>query len=180
MHIKEKLNKVKEIIKSDEMDLVYRLLALIVGLCIVLAFVFSKNNETKAPSDIRAEIKGAVNNPGVYTLKDGSRIEDLIKAAGGVTENADTDEINAAEYVLDAEEIYIPEKVKTENAQLIDINSASADILDKLPGIGPALSKKIIEYRTKYGAFPATDCIMNVDGIGESQYKKIKNLITAN
>lgn len=179
MRIKEHFSKVKKIIVSDEMDLVYRILALTVALCLILAFVFTKKNQQPKASDIRVQVKGAVVNPGVYTLKSGSRVDDLIKAAGGTSENADTDEINGAEYVLDAEEIYIPQKAApTNNPELTNINTADEQALIALPGIGPALAKRIIQYRAKYGDFASTEAIMNVKGIGDSLYSKIKNLIT--
>ena len=161
------------------MDLVYRILALTVALCLILAFVFTKKNQQSKASDIRVQVKGAVVKPGVYTLKSGSRVEDLIKAAGGIAENADTDEINGAEYVLDAEEIYIPQKAApTNNPELTNINTADEQALIALPGIGPALAKRIIQYRAKYGDFASAEAIMNVKGIGDSLYSKIKNLIT--
>ena len=154
------------------MDLVYRILALTVALCLILAFVFTKKNQQPKASDIRVQVKGAVVNPGVYTLKSGSRVDDLIKAAGGTAENADTDEINA-------EEIYIPQKAApTNNPELTNINTADEQALIALPGIGPALAKRIIQYRAKYGDFASTEAIMNVKGIGDSLYSKIKNLIT--
>ena len=127
---------------------------------------------------------GAVNAADVYVLSSTDRIADAIKAAGGFAENADRDYLNLAEYVYDGEKIYVP--VEGEATELpafgasskININSADAEELKKLTGIGDARAKAIIDYRNEYGRFESIESIMNVPGIKEGAFVKIKNEIT--
>lgn len=149
-------------------------------------------------------ITGSVKNPGIVKLKEGSRIEDAIEAAGGLTENADITKVNLAYIVEDGTKIKIPSAseedigdediidsksgdniiieentVSSNNStQTININKATEKEFETLPGIGPSLASKIIEYRNQNGKFGSIDDIKNVNGIGDSKYEKIKDLIT--
>lgn len=141
---------------------------------------------------IVVEIKGQVNNPNIYYLKEDSIIDDLIVAAGGLKENANTSKINRAEQLQDHQSIYIPSNEETQNSieetvsevnnqsdsNLININSASVSELDDLPGIGPSKAQAIITYREENGPFKSIEEIKNVSGIGQSSFEKIKDLIT--
>lgn len=162
-------------------------------------------NENNTNDDIVIiHITGSVKNPGIVKLKEGSRIEDAIESAGGLTENADITKVNLAYVVEDGTKIKIPSAseedigdediidsksgdniIIEENAvpsnnstQTININKATEKEFETLPGIGPSLASKIIEYRNQNGKFGSIEDIKNVNGIGDNKYEKIKDLIT--
>ena len=162
-------------------------------------------NENNTNDDIVIiHITGSVKNPGIVKLKEGSRIEDAIEAAGGLTENADITKVNLAYVVEDGTKIKIPSAseedigdediidsksgdniiieentVSSNNStQNININKATEKEFETLPGIGPSLASKIIEYRNQNGKFGSIEDIKNVNGIGDNKYEKIKDLIT--
>ena len=162
-------------------------------------------NENNTNDDlVIIHITGSVKNPGIVKLKEGSRIEDAIEAAGGLTENADITKVNLAYVVEDGTKIKIPSAseedigdediidsksgdniIIEENAvpsnnstQTININKATEKEFETLPGIGPSLASKIIEYRNQNGKFESIEDIKNVNGIGDNKYEKIKDLIT--
>ena len=145
-------------------------------------------------------ITGAVKNPGVYQLKSSDRIVDAVKIAGGETEEANLDLINLAALLKDGQKIIVPYKIYNENGEetnknidnnaeamyssssgsisgKININTANAIMLQALPGIGPVLSERIIEYRNQNGLFGIIDDIKDVSGIAEKKFEGIKDLI---
>jgi len=144
-------------------------------------------------------IAGAVKNPGVYQLKSTDRIVDAVKIAGGATEEANLDSINLAALLKDGQKIIVPYKTYSETGEeintntynnvesmysssvstsaKININTANANMLQTLPGIGPVISEKIIEYRNQNGLFGVIDDIKDVSGIGEKKFEGIKDLI---
>lgn len=145
-------------------------------------------------------IAGAVKNPGVYQLKSTDRIVGAVKIAGGATEEASLDLINLAALLKDGQKIIVPyktysgtgEEINTNaynfvenvyssssvsNSAKININTANANMLQALPGIGPVLSERIIEYRNQNGLFGVIDDIKDVSGIAEKKYEGIKDLI---
>ncbi len=144
-------------------------------------------------------IAGAVKNPGVYQLKSTDRIIDAVKIAGGATGEASLDLINLAALLKDGQKIIIPYKTYSETGEeintntynyvssaysssgstsaKININTANANMLQNLPGIGPVLSERIIEYRNQNGLFGVIDDIKDVSGIAEKKYEGIKDLI---
>lgn len=127
-------------------------------------------------------ICGSVLNPGVYELEEGSRIYDVINLAGGVLDDADIDVINQAEKITDGQKIYVPhfgENIRTDenSGGLININTADEAGLTMLPGIGVARAKDIISYRESAGGFSRIEDIMNVTGIKEAAFNKIKDYI---
>jgi competence protein ComEA helix-hairpin-helix repeat region len=147
------------------------------------------------PESIFIYVTGEVKNPGVYELKEGSRISDLVDAAGWFTENADETSVNLAGKLSDEQHINIGKKVVdaggTEAASpakgsiingKININTATAKELDDfLPGIGETLANNIVNYRTKNGRFKTIDEITRVDRIGSGKrFEEIKDLITVN
>ena len=152
----------------------------------------SENN--KHSSEIYIHIDGEVKNPGVYKMKNGDRVNDVIQAAGGLTDNADKSKINLAIKLKDEMKIYIykigEEKNNSDeksigdntnpnsnNTKLININTASKDELCKLNGIGESKAKLIIEYREKK-KFTKIEDIIKVSGIGKKTFEKIKHNIT--
>ena len=167
-----------------------------------------KEEKKEEVSTVIVDIKGNVNNPGVYEVENGKRINDVINMAGGLTIDADTSNINLAKIVKDEMTIIIYskeevlEKYKSEvcicdcpyitndaciedipneeesTSNLVNINTASVDELMTLPGLGEAKAKSIIEYRTKNGNFTSIESIKEVSGIGEAIFEKIKDYIT--
>lgn len=140
-------------------------------------------------------VSGAVEAPGTYRLPSGSRIEDALVAAGGVTARADSSRLNLAARLDDGEQVEVPEKIRqaqgngttalagnptqvTASGGPVNINTATLEELDTLPGIGPVTAQKIIDYRDANGPFQALEEIMNVPGIGPATFERIKELIT--
>lgn len=132
--------------------------------------------DRQAPDLVSAEIKGEVENPGIYTVKYGSALQDLADAAGGFTENAQTDTLSLVEEVQEGTVYVIGTKPVDGEAALISINTASEEQLTLLPGIGPAMAARIIEYRTEH-PFQSLEELMEVKGIGEKTFAKLQELI---
>ena len=147
-------------------------------------------------SEIVVYVAGAVNHPGVVRLAEGARAKDAVDACGGFLPTADTNGVNLAQKLKDGVQVTVPEKapVAAEGraAQgaptasgaarslpdgMVNINTADEKELDKLPGIGPAMAKRIIEYRTENGAFQSPEEIKRVKGIGDAKYEKMKDKI---
>jgi competence protein ComEA len=147
----------------------------------------TKETETKNDNEeLTVDIEGEVLSPGIYSLKKGDRIGDLIAAASGLALNADRDwiekNINKAALVYDGQKIYIPnksesEKFKVESNGKISLNTAEVEELDKLSGIGPAMAQRIIDYRIKNGGFKSVEEIKLVAGVGDKLFEKIKEEI---
>lgn len=136
-------------------------------------------------------ISGFVNNPDVYTLKKGSIIKDAVEMAGGFSENACRDYVNLAKKLEPGEHIIIPSRdevkdlnpVQVEDApnssSLVNINKASKEELMRLPGIGERKAEAIIKYRNSK-SFSNIEDIMNISGIKEAAFNKIKDKICIN
>ena len=145
---------------------------------------------TPTPATIDVYVSGAVKNPDVYTLPFNSIVKDAVVAAGGATADADLDRINLATDLADQMQIYVPRKGEGEppaspkgsapaaTSEKININTASVEELDKLPGIGPSIAGAIIDYRTANGPFKQIEDINEVKGIGDALFAKIKESIT--
>lgn len=133
--------------------------------------------------DIYVYVCGNVRESGVVKCSSSMRIYEAVELAGGITEDADVSSINMAAVLKDGERIYIPaygEQItvqQTEDNGLVNINEADESQLTKLPGIGSARAAQIIEYRNDNGRFESIEDIMNVSGIKESAYNKIKEHI---
>jgi len=152
----------------------------------------SENQETEnnVQDMIIVDVAGAVKNPKVVELPADSRVADAVTAAGGLTESADTSQVNQAAILTDGEKIYIPEidennaeikgfsGIVSKDASKIDINTATSEELQTLDGVGPATAEKILDYRNDVGYFKKIEEIKNVDGIGEKTYENLKNDIT--
>ncbi len=117
--------------------------------------------------DSQIYVGGAVNSPGIYTLNQGDSISSLIQAAGGANSSAGFTKL----------ELYVSAEA-AQGVQKIDINRAETWLLEALPGIGPALAQRIVDYRQNNGPFRNTAELLNVPGIGVSTYSKFKDKIT--
>ena len=130
--------------------------------------------------DITIYITGKVQNPGVYKLPPGSRIDDAVKMAGGFLADADTTSINMAALLEDSSQITV--KQISINASLMDakvnINIATSRELETLPGIGSTAAGNIVDYRRIHGPFLFVEDIQKVTGIGPATFERIKDLIS--
>jgi competence protein ComEA len=150
--------------------------------------------DVQVDSKVTIDVGGEVMNPGVYELKNGDRINEALVAAGGLSAKADRDwvekNLNKAEKLVDGQKIYIPNQVESEKlkvesknilgsntteTKIVRINTATAEQLDTLSGIGPAMAERIIDYRTKNGGFKNVEELKLVSGIGDKLFEKIKD-----
>lgn len=144
---------------------------------------------SEIPEYITVFVCGAVKNEGVYELEAGSRANDGLEAAGGFSDDADTVAVNLADVLEDGQKLYFPVSSEqlpdesgagheTSEQRLVNINSAEAEELMTLPGIGEAKASQIVEYRRKNGAFSSKEDLKNVSGIGDSIYEKLETYIS--
>lgn len=141
-------------------------------------------NEAEDACDlIVVHICGAVVSPGVYEFPAGSRIYQAVEAAGGFSKEARQDYLNQAAILQDGSKLYVPTleeaaEVMPEDDGLVNINTATEEELCSLTGIGSGKAKSIIAYRTEKGSFKAIEDIMNVEGIKDGLFQKIRDSIT--
>jgi competence protein ComEA len=144
-----------------------------------------------APVPIQVYVTGEIVHPGVYSLPQNSRVEDAITAAGGLTQNANSAAINLAARLKDEDHIIIPDKnaINPSPAQnsettvgqisgLININTATSEELQKLPGIGTTRAQAIIDFRVKNGLYKNIDELLSIPGFYPSIFEKIKDMVT--
>jgi competence protein ComEA len=131
-------------------------------------------------------VSGAVRRPGLYRLSQGTRIDDAIALAGGATTKADLVAVNLAAPLADGEQIVVPLRgvaaaatggAGPSSTAPLDLNSASLEQLDALPGIGPATAQKILDYRQAHGAFHSLEELDAVPGIGPARIEQLKGLV---
>jgi competence protein ComEA len=141
-----------------------------------------------AAKPVVVDVAGAVRRPGLYRLRSGSRIDDAIAAAGGATAKAQLDTVNLAAPVADGEQVVVPSRgaggavappssVGSTPSAPLDLNTATAEQLDALPGIGPVTAQKILDYRQAHGAFQTVDELEGVPGIGPGRLSQLKGLV---
>jgi len=136
-------------------------------------------------------VAGAVVHPGVVELSPGTRVDEAISAAGGATEAADLDALNLAAPVVDGQQVYVPREGEAAPpaavgsdpsvagpGSLVDINSADVTALDTLPGIGPALAQRIVDWRTEHGPFASVEALTDVSGIGPATMERLRTMVT--
>ena len=170
-----------------------------------VVIVAPEQTQTPQPTtvDIRVQVSGAVLAPGVYAMTEGDRVMDAIAAAGGVKPGADLDAVNLAQRVQDEARYHIPLRGQTASAPPpagtpgndagsgkaripqgepapapVDLNDASSQELQELPGIGPALAARIIAHREANGPFASVDAIQDVPGIGPKTLESIRSMVT--
>lgn len=150
------------------------------------------------PAELVVYISGAVSRPGVYHLKAGAILQDAVQAAGGLVQDADAERVNLAQRLADGQHVHVPRlgepttqpasAMADEEASgttapatagaLVNINTATVDELDTLPGIGPQLAGRIVAYRQAHGPFSTVDELQNVDGVGEKTVERLRSLVT--
>jgi len=135
---------------------------------------------TATPGMLTVYVSGAVATPGVYSLPEGSRVEAAVTAAGGLLPGAEANNINLAMLVTDGQQINVPGIVDTShvNAGRVNINTATVDELDALPGIGPTTAQSIVDYRLQHGPFQVIQEIQNVPGIGPATFAVFQDYIS--
>lgn len=126
---------------------------------------------------IVVDVAGAVRRPGLYRLAPGTRIADAVAVAGGATRKADLISVNLAAPLADGEQVVVG-GASASTPTLVDLNSASAEQLDALPGIGPQTAEKIVAFRQAHGPFRLLDDLDAVPGIGPSRIAQLKGLVT--
>jgi len=140
--------------------------------------------------EVVVDVAGAVLRPGVVRLDGPGRVIDAVAAAGGATPDADLNMVNLAAKVADGDRIYVPKRGESPpplpssgasanqtSSGPVDLNSASPEQLDALPGVGPATAKAIVEYRTRHGRFRTVDDLLSVPGIGPAKLATLKPLV---
>ena len=141
-----------------------------------------------AAKQVVVDVAGAVRRPGLYRLRDGMRIADAVAAAGGATAKAELDAVNLAAPIADGEQVLVPAggaagaaadspPAGSSPTAPLDLNSATAEQLDALPGIGPATAQKIVDYRTAHGPFHSVDELDAVPGIGAGRIAQLHGLV---
>ena len=145
---------------------------------------------TVTPPSLRVHVTGAVLHPDVYRLPAASIVEDALQAAGGAATDADLTRINLAQELRDQQQVYVPRIGERDVPPATDsdrqaaptaginINTATAAELDALPGIGPLLSQRIVDWREAHGPFATIADIKQVPGIGDVIFERIKDRIT--
>ena len=134
---------------------------------------------TPTPKWIQVYLTGAVQAPGVYTVPQGLRIWTLLEQAGGALPSADLERVNLAAPLTDGMHLHIPRRGEEASASptpgpLLDLNTASVEELDRLPGIGPRAAQAIVDYRLKHGPFRRLEDLLNVPGIGPATLERIR------
>ncbi len=151
-----------------------------------IEIIKSRSDEIEKAANICVYVCGKVANPGVYMLEDGSRVVDAITVAGGATKEANLKAINLAQELSDGMMINVPdenspdltnEQLMVQSGSKLNINTANAQQLQELPGIGPSLAERIIKYRQENGKFNSVEELLNISGIGEKKLEEIRELV---
>jgi competence protein ComEA len=154
------------------------------------------SQEEEPPGTIMVHVSGAVENPGVFEMQEGERVFQVLEKAHLATD-ADTNQLNLAQTLTDQDKVVVPRvgevletsmtgtagvihvSSSTTGGNQVNINRASAgELAERLPGIGPVLAQRIVDYRERNGGFKSSEEITEVSGIGEKRYEQIKDLIT--
>jgi competence protein ComEA len=153
----------------------------------------------EASATITVAAAGAVVRPGIYVVPSKSRVADVVTAAGGTLAKADLDQVNLAAKVADAERVFVPRKGQPvplagggpggggsvgggsapagSKDNPLDLNTATAEQLDTLPGVGPATAQAIISYRSEHGRFKSVNELLEVRGIGPAKFDALRTLV---
>ena len=136
-----------------------------------------------ADTEITVHVSGAVLDPGVVQVPSGSRVMDVVLAAGGATRVADLTQINLASSVRDGERVIVPRRgvgqAPSGGLAGVDINTATAQGLEDLPGVGPVLAARIVAHRDEHGLFSEVEDLLDVVGIGESKLAAMRDAVSS-
>ena len=140
----------------------------------------------RSAANVFVNVVGAVRRPGLYRLKDGSRVADAVRRAGGPTPKAQIELLNLAARIADGEQIVVPRRgvggvVAAPGGGVaagpVHLNSATIEQLDALPGVGPVTAQKILDYRQQHGAFGSVDELDAIPGIGPARLETLRGLV---
>lgn len=126
---------------------------------------------------VLVHVVGKVTQPGVVELPIGSRVQDAIEAAGGATKDKALESVNLARPVVDGEQIIVGAPADSAQSSTISINSADAARLQELPGVGPVIAERIVQWREKNGPFQSIDELTEISGIGPSMIEQIRDMV---
>jgi competence protein ComEA len=143
------------------------------------------SSTSESSAVVVVDVAGSVRRPGVVELPTGSRVIDALKAAGGVRGKGDTTALNLAKVLVDGEQILVGSSrqqplastAPSATSDLVDINTATLEQLDTLPGIGPVLAQAIIDWRTQNGSFTSIEQLQEVSGIGDATFADLQALV---
>lgn len=143
---------------------------------------------TPVLAPIVVHLSGEIVVPGVYQLPVGARVDDALRAAGGVTPNGDVNRLNLAARLADGQHVVVPRKsdpvsmsatpAASPAAQRLSVNSATVAELDGLPGVGPVTAQRIVAYREQHGPFTRIDELREAKLVNQATFDKIKDLVT--
>ena len=158
----------------------------------VSAATVSPTSSATSAANLVVHVAGAVRHPGLVRLPAGARVADAVKAAGGPARNAELASVNLARPVVDGEQLVVLVRGQSPagaappaaggapasaSGAPIDLNTATLEQLDTLPGVGPVLAQRILDWRAEHGRFGSTDELREVSGIGEATFADIKSLV---
>jgi len=136
----------------------------------------------EAKAALVISVVGRVRRPGLVSVPPGSRVADVLRAAGGAEPGADLSSLNLARKVSDGEQLAVGVPASAAEPGLaagkVDLNTATAEQLDTLPGVGAVMARRIVEWRTRHGAFSKVEQLRDVEGIGESKFAKLREQVT--
>jgi competence protein ComEA len=151
--------------------------------------VLAADQTAGSHSKIVVHVVGAVHRPGLYAVRDGARIADAVRRAGGTTHKADLEAINLAAPVEDGLQVVVPRRQPVVATGVIapgqagaaggpvHLNTASLEQLDTLPGVGPVTAQKILDWRQTHGAFTSVDDLDAIPGIGPARLEQLRDLV---
>ena len=148
--------------------------------------------EAPARTALVVHVVGEVRRPGLYRLRDGSRIADAVRRAGGARHGADLAALNLAAPLVDGVQVLVPSRAVAAAmspgagtvgggapaASAVSLSSATVEELDELPGVGPITAQKIVDYRAEHGPFASVDDLDAVPGIGPTRIEQLRDLVT--
>lgn len=143
------------------------------------------------PPELVISVVGEVARPGLVTVRPGARVADALEAAGGTNEGTDITALNLARRLADGEQLYVavpvppgantgqaePEPGPGTSSAKVDLNTATEEQLDALPGVGEVMAERIVQWRTRHGRFRSVDQLQDVDGIGDTRLSKLRDLV---
>jgi competence protein ComEA len=151
----------------------------------------TSTSPSAAAGSVTVDVSGKVRHPGVATLPSGSRVVDALRRAGGARSGVDLSSLNLARVLVDGEQILVGRgapgggiaagastSAPDPSSTLVNLNTATEEQLDTLPGVGPVTAQKILDWRSAHGAFSSVDELLEVDGIGEKTLADLAPLVT--